>query len=683
MADNPFAKYAANPFAKYAEPEPSGSTKARKDARKRVRSTPSGVRAFTQGVSLSFADEADAALAAGETAINNGVSKLFGKKGAGYSAKDAYDAVMAENQIADEEFSRDRPVTSTALRIGGALTTPGVAASGRFVQGASSLGGAVGRSALVGTGLGAVAGAGASSPGLANRTEGALKGGALGGALGAATPIAARAAQTAGRAVDNATGGRLGALVGGPAGRATQRLRDALRADGLDDATIQRVTAEWEATGAPGPMLMNVAGENTRRLVRVAGMKGGDAAVTLGGMGERARANMPGQARARVRQLTPGETRSAPEVVEAATRGRTTAANRNYAGPYRQQVPITDDVADVLSDAPGKSALRAARADALERRQMDQVAEIDRLLAAEPRPADPFEWFRPAPPTASGATLDRTRIATGERAGKLARAGNNARASGAMGRRDTIDSVLDTVPGLQGARGNFRTHSQFIEGVEDIGPSALSSPADEFAPQFEGLAPSALSASREGAKIGARQSMSDAFGKGPTGARNTMDKIADAEDAQRNLRSIFGEEADRFIGAIRNIRKGVKDAQFVDANVGAKSTPAAQDASAANGVFNFLRNAGNPGLMLIEKLMKGATLTQREAAIIAEIATSAPGRALNRMQPTAIQRSQSALTGVAGRAVPSVAGPTQSRREPAVEVYIPDRPELGSGQAYR
>lgn len=670
MSD-PYASIAvrvkSDPYADIATPakaSPPKGNKARADARKRVRNTPSGVRAFTQGVSFGFADEADAALAAGETAINNTVSKLFGRKGAGYTAKDAYGAVMAENQIADEEFTRERPVTSAALRIGGAVVTPGVAAAGRFVQGASSLGGAVGRSALVGAGMGALSGAGSSSPGVENRTEGALKGGALGGALGAATPIAARAAQTAGRAIDNATGGRIGSLLGGHQVRAAQRLRDALQADGVDDATINRLTAEWEATGAPGPMLMNVAGENTRRLVRVAGMKGGDAAVTLGGIGDRARANMPGQARTRVRQLTPGEGRSALDVVADATEARGVAAERNYAGPYRTRVPFTEEARSALSDEPGRAALRRARAAAVARRNYDQVQEIDLLL----------EGGDSLPASVTAGTLDRSRIAMGGRGAKMQQSPDTRDiAGGLFGRASDIDNALDAVPEIQGARGNFRAQSEFIQGVEDIGPSALTMPADEFAPQFERLAPSALSASREGSKIGARQAMSDAFGKGPTGARNTLDKIADAEDAQRNLRSMFGEEADRFIGAIRNIRKSVKDAQFVDANVGSKTAPAGQDASAANGVMNFLRNAGSPGMMLIEKLMKGATLTQQEAAIIAEIATSGPRQALTRMRPTAVQRGQSALTGRAGRALPSVAAPTQSPRE--IEINASTDPE--------
>lgn len=666
MAENPFAQYAStdNPFAQFAAPKTSRD-KARADAKRRSKNTPSALRSFTQGAGFSFADELDAAGAAAETAITNLAGRVTGREGAGYSAKEAYDAVMESEKEADAAFSSKRPVTSGALKIAGAVTAPGAALAGRFVGGATSLGGAVGRSAGVGAGMGALAGAGSSEGGALNRARGAGKGAVVGGIVGGAVPLVARGAQTAGRAVDNATGGRIGSYLGGHEARAGQRIRDALRSDGVDDATIQRLTREWEATGAPPPMLMNVAGENTRRLVRLAGMKGEDAANQLGGMGERARANMPGQARARVRELTPGETRSGPDVVAAATAARGRAANRNYAGPYREQVQIGDDVADVLTDAPGKSALRAARADALERRAMDQVDEIDRLLAAEPRPADPFEWYRPTPPTASGATLDRTRIATGERAGKLARAGNNARASGAMGRRDTIDSALDQVPGLQNARGNFRTYSQFIEGAEDIGPSALTAPADDFAPQFEAIPQSALSPAREGAKIGARQAMSDSFGKTPSAARNTMDKVADAEDVQRNLRSLFGDEADRFVAAIRNIRKGVKDAQFVDPNVGSKTAPSQADAEAANDVLQVLQGRGLG--VLLTKLRRGLTLTDQEAAIIADIATSQPTSALSRLRPTPAQVGRSALAGQAGRAAPVVAGQTQGQREPAME----------------
>lgn len=656
-------------------------TKAREAARKRVRgSQPAQVRALTQGATLGFSDEIDAAGAALETGANNLLRKVTGRESVGYGMRDAYDAVMAEEKEANAEFAREHPVQNILLQIGGGIATPGAAAAGRFVGGARGLGGAVARSALVGAGYGGVAGAGASDGSLENRAKGAGRGAVVGGAIGGATPVVVRAAQTAGRAVDNATGGRIGTLFGGHEGRAVQRIRDALRADGVDDATINRVTQEWVDTGAPPPMLMNVAGENTRKLVRLAGMKGGDAANTLGGIGRRTRANMPAQARARARELTPGETRPANVLVEAANEAREKAANRNYAGPYRTQVKIGDDVANVLTDAPGKAALRSARADALERRAMGQVDEIDNLLRAEPIPTDPFEWYTPTPERVSGSVLDRTQIAMRERGNKLSRAGNNARAGGSFGRRAVIDSTLEQVPELQGARGNYKAFSQFAEGAEDVGPNVLKQASDEFAPQFEAMGPTDVNPLREGARVGARQTLTDAFGQTPRKARGVLDAVADAEDPQRNLRALFGDQADRFVEAIRRIRQSVDDATFVDPNAGSKTAPSQADAEAANDFVQLLK--GNGFGVLIQKLQRGLTLTEQEAAIIAEIATSLPTKAAQRLRPNPAQSGVNVLSSTAARTPAMVAGRTQGQREPVAEAYLVDDPEV-YGAAYR
>jgi hypothetical protein len=56
----------------------------------------------------------------------------------------------------------------------------------------------------------------------------------------------------------------------------------------------------------------------------------------------------------------------------------------DYAAPYRTPVVVGDTINDALSGEPGRAALRRARAAAVARRNTEQVAEIDALLAANP-----------------------------------------------------------------------------------------------------------------------------------------------------------------------------------------------------------------------------------------------------------------------------------------------------------
>lgn len=635
--------------------EGSPQERAKKDARRRVKNTPGQVRAIGKGFTFGFADEIDAAGAALETGATNLFKRATGQKPA-YGMKDAFGAVMEANAEADNLFAREHPVQNIGLQVAGGAVGPGVAAASRYVGGARSLLGATGRSALVGAGFGSVAGAGNAQGGAKERGKGAVGGAATGAAIGAATPSVARAAQTAGRAVDNATGGRIGNLFGGHEVRAIERLRDALQRDGVDDATIRRVTQEWADTGAPPPMLMNVAGENTRRLVRLAGMKEGEAARTLGGVGRRERANMPAVARARARELTPGEARPANVIAGAAREAREAAAETAYRGPYREQTLVTPDMREALRGNPGRAALRRARAAAEARQNYEQMDEIDRLIGGG------FDDLRE--PISAG-TVDRIRIAmrnSGEAAGQNPLTRDIA--GGLRSRAQQIDTALDRIPEIQPARGNYRAHSQFIEGVEDVGPNVLRETGDEFAPQFEAINPFAIDARRQGAQIGARQTITDAFGQGPRRARSTIDAIADAEDPQRNLRALFGGEADRFIEAVRRIRQRVDDATFVDPNAGSKTAPTQADAQAANDVLQVLQ--GNGLGVLIQKLRSGLTLTEQEAAIIAQIATDMPERALRRMNapraiPTAQVRNLFAATprDAARATAPAIAGERQ------------------------
>lgn len=206
MADNPYAKYATpaaseNPYAKY-KPQPAPSTSgipgkrrdpaaeaALADARKRAASAPGQVRALSGGAAFNFADEADAAAAAAETAARNLFAKTGLVKPAPYSPKQAYDAVMQAEREASAGFGQVHPVQNVLLGLTGAVATGGGPGVG-FIKAAPNLGSRILRSAAVGAGGGAVAGAGAGNT-PSERATNALLGGGLGGVVGGAIPAVA------------------------------------------------------------------------------------------------------------------------------------------------------------------------------------------------------------------------------------------------------------------------------------------------------------------------------------------------------------------------------------------------------------------------------------------------------------------------------------------------------------
>lgn len=202
--------------------------KARRDAAKRAEGTPDAVRAMTKGFTFGFADELDAGSAALETATNNLFSRLSGKKGPGYSARDAYDAVMAENLFRDERYAKEMPIPNIAYQILGGAKAPGMGMAGRYIAGSKGFGEAALRSARAGAIAGGVAGAGNAKDG--ERLPKAIEGAGFGAGVGGGLPLAARAIGATNTRVAEAVkevGTRLRLAAGGetatPSPRAMQR----------------------------------------------------------------------------------------------------------------------------------------------------------------------------------------------------------------------------------------------------------------------------------------------------------------------------------------------------------------------------------------------------------------------------------------------------------------------------
>jgi len=220
---------------------PKGADKALADARQRSKNTSGAVRAVNQGFTFNLSDEIDAAGAAVETGARNLASKTGLVKGAGYSPKEAYQAVMQSEKEAGQQYAKQAPVANFAANVVGGIANPLAKAGGGFVAGGKGLAQVAGRSAIVGGATGAAYGAG-EGQGM-ERVQNALVGGGTGAAIGGAIPVAGK---VAGKAIN-----ALGATKAAKQAAARKEEVRALQREGVD-------LTYGEMFGGPAKMLEDV-----------------------------------------------------------------------------------------------------------------------------------------------------------------------------------------------------------------------------------------------------------------------------------------------------------------------------------------------------------------------------------------------------------------------------------------
>lgn len=592
------------------------------DAKARVRSTPAPVRAFTQGVSMGFADELDAGSSGIETAIGNIGRRLTGKP-IPYTGAEARRAVMSANRQEDAEFSNEHPVASVGLNLAGGLATPGAAGASGFVTGARSLPGVIMRSAAVGAGVGAAGGFGSAEGTFADRLDDAAKGAAVGAAVGGAVPAAARTAQAAGnmvsrvgrtgvRAANRATGG---ALLN-PQRTAASRIGEALRADGVDQASAARAIADWNGIGAVPPALMNIAGRNTRRLLRAAAAPGGEAETTAANYASRTTADLQDRSTDLARRLTPYEGRNAEQFGGAIDDAQRTTARVDYAAPYAEQVEITPEILSAVADEPGRAAINRAMRGAVANRDENQVAELRALMTAIDRPGTPV-------PPISAASLDRIQMSMGERGRALRDSLSNPQrdvARGMFDRQADLNTSLDEIPSLAPARSAYRSFAQNRDALE-IGNSQPFSSPDSFAAELGAITGDNPMA-RMSAGVGLRSRIVEDIGSGAANGTGYLNRLSTGTNTGRVLGETFGDElAGQFRAGVGNEIRRVNDARFIDPSTNSQTASRQMDEGLIDAPTSVRLNPVNIALDLVDKVRRAATLTDAERQAIVEIGT--------------------------------------------------------------
>jgi hypothetical protein len=287
------------------------------------------VKSVLQGLSLGFSDEAEAGLKA-------------------LAGQGTYEQNLAAISLAKQEFEQESPGTALTAEIAGsvplsllgglgamrlAATAPGMAA--RISPAITGITGAT----ATGAATGGLAGAGTAQPG--QRLAGAAVGAPLGGAFGgAAQPVARLGGAAVQRGLD------IGRSVVGTGTRDFQRRADtrllqALQRDGIGPDQAMLRLQEIQRSGYKPETIIELGGENTRRLADVVAQYPGasQAAASL------AEERMAGQA-ARVatdfRQAFRVNT-DALDLAEDIIKSRDAASRPLYQQAYQEGGVIADD----------------------------------------------------------------------------------------------------------------------------------------------------------------------------------------------------------------------------------------------------------------------------------------------------------------------------------------------------
>lgn len=452
---------------------------------------------------------------------------------------------------------------------------------------------------------------------------------AAGAVLGAV--VGNPAAAGAIRSINAVSVGKGGPTLLNPELTAQTKLRAAIDADGGTDAAGQQIAAR-QASGSSNPALIDVGGNNVRRLVRAAASGGsGDAQNIATGYAGRVRANFQDTVLDHTAGLTPGNTTSATTLAGQLERNQGDVAQTNYqqpGGPYSQPAQVTPEMVDALQGPEGRGAISRAFTAARANRNQQQMAELQDLqqVASEQGGGrDPLTGrirsIGDALGGLSAGSLDRVRIGMRDIGSSLAARGNNATAGGYFGRVQDIDTALDQTPGLQPARAVYR-QMQASRDALDTGGGALSTPGNEYADQISRLASVGGPPNIGGPlQVGARQALVNKLETGADGATGAAKTLSQSARATANLGQTFGEApAARYQAALGHEVSRVQNADFISPNTGSQTAlRSGDDSLIAQIPTNKVEFLGK----IIDTLRgRGATLTDAERAAIVRIGTS-------------------------------------------------------------
>lgn len=583
----------------------------------------------------------------------------------------AFQRQQAIQQAYADSFKQDHPVISSltkgvglaapvgaALLTGGASALPEVAAE---APAASSLLKGLVQRGTAGAMAGYAYGAGQPRLNPQDRLNSANTGAAIGGTVGAIVPPAAgwlaKKAGDVGQSVANTVVRATNKAAGGSLLDATkvasQRLVAALKADGATPNIIKAALNSFMKNGATDPTLLDIAsrlpsgGANTMSLVRAASMRGTAKGIATD-YADQIAADLQGKAIAHTRQLTPS-TMSAPVAKDAAIAARDKAATEQYRAPYQTPMDARPVVPAMEGDA-GRVGINSAYKDADALRLQAQMDELQKLRnAAKPvetpqasiggaqfnapgleekiRKALGIDQNQPVPVTLG--TLDRVKIALNDAGQTALKSGDNSRAAGFFQRAQEIDDHLaKTNPEYAAARNNYASASAGIDALGHGGTGLTAHPED-FAAGLADLIKRGGDQSNvvPMGQIGYRQALTDAIGAPTEAATGTLNRTATSTNQRLNLETMFGpDKAQTYRAGLTDLTDQLANARHINPNTGSATAGRLADLGLVEPGSMSPPRLSLPHLILgaLDKVRRGATLTDAEREAITRIATTHP-----------------------------------------------------------
>lgn len=326
-----------------------------------------GVRGAADAMTFGLADE----IAAGLDAATSGggrspvTGRLIEPTKTG-SLGERYNQALAEQRAVDKFDEQQNGEARLAGQLaGGVAGAAGLAKGGITLAGRAAgegLAKRAGLGALEGAGYGAAYGAG-SGEGVEGRVAGAAGGGLVGAGAGAALPVAAAGLKTVAKPFIDAVTARTN-----PAGFAAKKVTERLTADGR---TVQQAASRIQKAARNGDSmsLADIGGENVKGLARTATNIPGPARERI-----TAQANLSAAGQGdRLKRLV-GRVFANPEGAYQTAKAEIVAARANAAKPfydeaYKQPVPYTFGLEDILNTPAGRAGLAAAKRNSANRRE--------------------------------------------------------------------------------------------------------------------------------------------------------------------------------------------------------------------------------------------------------------------------------------------------------------------------
>lgn len=492
-------------------------------------------------------------------------------------------------------------------------------------------------------------------------------------AMAAKKKTGAKVSNPVSRIANKATGGKML----DPRAEAMGLIRKDLKADGATPDQIKQIVAQWRATGASDPTMLDAVtklptgGQNTLARLRGAALNSPTARGKVMQYRNDLEANIQDNAQNLTDRLTP-DTRTTQKFIDDTTSQRSRNAETLYREDYALPLSLQKQTLSALSDAPGNAALLRSRSSAVANQRWDQVSEIDNLLAAQDQN---FNWSQRTPvertnspegilnsmvnlppdrlpevPEVTGGTLDRARIQMREMARSAAREGNNDLARGLFERVRLIDDTLDNAPQIRTARADYGNFSSALEAA-DIGSDIIAAKPNQFDYDLAGIRsrvrpvgdnPAPVNLVDNSAALASKNAISEAIGNPTQTATGLLNRLSSSNNMGRKLGTAFGDRAEPYREGIGNEVRRLQNARAIDPNIGSQTAlrqaDGVQEASdLVQGVTSLTSPVGvvNAIFNVIKKVQSGATITEAEREALVDILLSKPEITIQEVQAAA------------------------------------------------